>query len=137
MIPWGTSQQPGSSLILSDHFHQGNGNGQNFVLTGIENYYGFRFPFLLHNALSFVDFQNAIFTIMVFLSCLGCLTAWWMVSKKEHSKRKEMEAVIPLRAGSEILEHHSHHVLLVKAITGPELRSWKINSTFFFKLKYS
>lgn len=50
-----------------------------------------------------VSFQNALFTIMVFLplasqrSCLGFLTTWWLVSKK-NSKRKETEAASPLKS---------------------------------------
>ena len=73
--------------------------GRTLFLTKIDKYYGYRFLFLLHNALALVDFQNSLFTIMAFLSYLGFLIAWWMVSRKEHSKRKEMEAASPLKSG--------------------------------------
>ena len=73
--------------------------GRTLFLTKIDNYYGYRFLFLLHNVLAFVDSQNSLFTIVAFLSYLGFLIAWWMLSRKENSKRKEMEAASLLKAG--------------------------------------
>lgn len=48
-----------------------------------------------------------------------------MVSKKELSKRKFANMPVLFRPGPEIPERNSHHILLVKAITGPDLRDRK------------
>lgn len=63
---------------------------------GIDRDSGYEPSFFLCTA-SALGELDALLTILVFfclasaLSCLGSLAVWWLVSKKVHSKRKEME----------------------------------------------
>ena len=103
MIPWRISQPPGGSLIILDCFHPRRGRALFSLEQTITMHIGL--PSFSTMFLPFVDFQTALFTFLILLclgpqlSCLGFLTAWWLVSKKEDFKRKQMEAASPLNIG--------------------------------------